>query len=294
MTPRRWGKTTSVAMFVAAMLWCVPDMWISVYSTGRRASNSLAEMVAKFVCHLDDGGGGERISKRNQEELFLKGDTPEDTRRLFSYPSTVQGTKGTGGKVLILEEAARLDPKVFQETIAPLLGVAYTALLGISTPMEEDNQYSQMMNMKDGDGSNLFRTLEITLVCDACKQKGDKTAMVSCPHMSHEVPPWKQDSERQNLVKALMSTDPALLLRETAGLTTSSANVAFSTNAVDCFERRVRGSHADDSAVSEIYIAVDPSGGGNSETAIMSCCFTADFTLVVRTVTEKKHIVALD
>jgi len=87
VTPRRWGKTTSVALFVAAMLWCVPDMWISVYSTGRRASNALAEQVAKFVCHLDDGQGAQRIAKRNQEELFLKGDNAEDIRRLFSYPS---------------------------------------------------------------------------------------------------------------------------------------------------------------------------------------------------------------
>lgn len=48
-----------------------------------------------------------------------------------------QGTKGTGGSILILEEAARIDPALFKETIAPLLLVEHTALIGITTPMEE-------------------------------------------------------------------------------------------------------------------------------------------------------------
>ena len=97
VTPRRWGKTTSVAMFVAAALWAIPEMWISVYSTGRRASNGLAELVAKFVCELDDGQGQQRILKRNNEELFLKGATTADVRRLYSYPSTVQVREATHG-----------------------------------------------------------------------------------------------------------------------------------------------------------------------------------------------------
>lgn len=53
---------------------------------------------------------------------------------LFSHP---QGTKGTGGAILILEEAARIDPALFKETIAPLLLVEHTALIGITTPMDE-------------------------------------------------------------------------------------------------------------------------------------------------------------
>ena len=76
------------------------------------------------------------------------------------------------------------------ETIAPLLGVAYAALLGISTPMEEESQYSQMLKMKDADGSPFFKTLEITLVCNVCKATGDKVKMATCPHMSHEVPSY--------------------------------------------------------------------------------------------------------
>lgn len=90
VTPRRWGKTTSVAMFVAALLLSTADMWISVFSTGQRASSSLLEAVYKMVCAVPDGSS--RILRRNQEQLYIKGTDPGDVRRMFSYPSSVQGT----------------------------------------------------------------------------------------------------------------------------------------------------------------------------------------------------------
>ena len=89
-TPRRWGKTTSVAMFVACMLFCVPHAWISVFSTGRRASKSLADLVHKFLTRLEEGTKKSRVIVKNTEELFYAGDTASDVRQLFSYPATVQ------------------------------------------------------------------------------------------------------------------------------------------------------------------------------------------------------------
>lgn len=46
-------------------------------------------------------------------------------------------TKGTGGDVLILEEAAYVDPGFFYETVAPLTIVGNTSLLAISTLTSE-------------------------------------------------------------------------------------------------------------------------------------------------------------
>jgi len=91
-TPRRWGKTTSVAVFCAAMLYTVPDAWISVYSTGRRASKSLSDMVHKFVQRLEEGAGLKKsnVIVKNTEELFYGGEIASDVRRMYSYPATVQ------------------------------------------------------------------------------------------------------------------------------------------------------------------------------------------------------------
>ena len=91
-TPRRWGKTTSVAIFCASMLYAVPDAWISVYSTGRRASKSLSDMVYKFLKRLEEGAEMQKsnVMVKNTEELFYQGTTASDVRRMFSYPATVQ------------------------------------------------------------------------------------------------------------------------------------------------------------------------------------------------------------
>jgi hypothetical protein len=88
-TPRRWGKTTSVALFIACMLHVVPNAWVSVFSTGRRASKALAEQAHKYLLALA-GDAPDRTFVKNTEELFVRGDSPADVRRLFSYPATVQ------------------------------------------------------------------------------------------------------------------------------------------------------------------------------------------------------------
>lgn len=86
--PRRWGKTYSVSLFVAALIWCVPDMWVSIFSTGQRASTSLLELIAKWIKYLQ--GNQNRVQSLNQERLYVRGNTPSDVRRCYSYPSSVQ------------------------------------------------------------------------------------------------------------------------------------------------------------------------------------------------------------
>jgi len=51
-----------------------------------------------------------------------------------------------------MEEAAHIDQQLFKETIAHLLLVEHTALIGITTPMEEGNGYNLMMDLKYEDG----------------------------------------------------------------------------------------------------------------------------------------------
>ena len=123
------------------------------------------ELTAKFFFQLPDTqhckGGKDNCLKKNTEELWTKGEKPSDVRKMFSYPSTVAGLKGVGGKVLIMEEASRLDEAVFKEVILPLTAVQDTVLLGISTPLEEGNFYSVMLDMRKPDGRKLFNVLEV-------------------------------------------------------------------------------------------------------------------------------------
>lgn len=86
-TPRRHGKTMSVALFVAAYMFTQPNCEISIYSTGRRASRKILAQIWKMVVTL--AGTQEIVKVYNQEALEIIG-TGQFTSKCFSYPSKVQ------------------------------------------------------------------------------------------------------------------------------------------------------------------------------------------------------------
>jgi len=57
MTPRRFGKTYAIAMYVLGIMLAVPGTIVNVYSPGSRASTSLMKLVAKFYASLHDEQG---------------------------------------------------------------------------------------------------------------------------------------------------------------------------------------------------------------------------------------------
>lgn len=106
LTPRRWGKTTSVAMFLAAMMMVCEKVVIATFSYGQRASSGLMSKVSKFIYELQ--GGKERIVIKNEELLAVvvpsclsdhgeRKDSKETIRnaqqmnRLYAYPSSAEG-----------------------------------------------------------------------------------------------------------------------------------------------------------------------------------------------------------
>lgn len=88
-TPRRFGKTMSVAMFAACALWAIPRIAIAIFSTSRRASRALLIQIRKFFVMLP--GGRQMIIKDNEETMWIQGTTGlDDVRVCNSYPSKVE------------------------------------------------------------------------------------------------------------------------------------------------------------------------------------------------------------
>jgi hypothetical protein len=110
-------------------------------------------------------------------------------------------TKGTGGDVLILEEAAYCDEGFFYETVAPILSVGNASLVAISTLTSEINFYTRLIKMVDpATDRPLFTTRCIELCCEKCKEDGKAH---ECVHMLHLVPSW-QSQERHRKLKIMM------------------------------------------------------------------------------------------
>jgi len=177
----------------------------------------------------------------------------------------VSTTKGTGGDVIILEEAAYCDPGFFYETVAPLMIVGRTSLLAISTLTSSINFYTRLIKMHDKvTGQPMFCTTQVELACEKCKADGKA---VDCVHMLHLIPSW-QSSMRHERLKTIMQDRPDLIQSELSGLAFDSLQEAF------------RGCDIDDMFAlappvtplsTPVHIFIDPAAGGpTSDYAILS------------------------
>ena len=260
LTPRRFGKTTAVSMYACAFALCVPKSTQCIFSTGKRASDSLLEKIHEFAKSV---GQGDRC-KRRGEILYIYGDTEGDVRKVSSYPSGSEKLRGVGGDVIYLEEAAFMSIHMFHTVIVPLLELATTALICISTPMGTDNFYSQMFQMKDAAGKKLFNSIELSLVCDECKA-GPNPA--DCTHMKHLLPRWKSGA-KNDMVRQIYGDNTTDMLRESLGMTTEASSSLFDANWIKGFSER--NNYVFESPPKFIWIACDPNGGGASEMGIVS------------------------
>jgi hypothetical protein len=85
--PRRFGKTTAVAIYCAAFLLVVPNSKVAVFATGKRTAKKLMMQIVGFLIKYP--GFLDRVKTKNQEDLILDFGI-SDERMLSCYPSTVK------------------------------------------------------------------------------------------------------------------------------------------------------------------------------------------------------------
>jgi hypothetical protein len=88
-----------------------------------------------------------------------------------------------------------------------------------------------------------------------------------CTHKLHELPRWLS-AHKVDMIKNMLNEDPSMFLRETMGICAESTTRAFNEACVKRFESRRFNSSV--MCKDDIYISIDPAGGGNSAYAICS------------------------
>lgn len=85
-TPRRFGKTTSVIMYIIAVLYCIPRITVAIFSTGKRTASKLKNGV---LAHLRTMPKFEELCCENNAEQVAFRFNANDTRMISCYPGTV-------------------------------------------------------------------------------------------------------------------------------------------------------------------------------------------------------------
>ena len=224
--PRRFGKTVSVAMLVASLLYAVDGIRVLIFSKSLRQVKLMGEQVRKLFFELP---GSKQMVVKNNQELFM---TCRRGRSFASsspcseinyLPGTSNSTRGVGGDLIVLEEAGFVDETLFHSTIVPLLRKKNSVLLAISTPgIASNNTFNMMFDIHlpkghrgvvdvdnsvgqtiKNEGEMLFKLVRVVTICDACTRK-KKT---SCIHLGDiiKMPSWLS-SGREEDVKLIYET----------------------------------------------------------------------------------------
>ena len=286
-TPRRWGKTWSVSMFVAACLYCIPGFSVIIYSVADRQSQMMMETAVSMFDTLD--GGRDRHVKKNSE-YFIVRSASGGVSTLQCLPGTSATTRGVGGALIILEEAGFMKEEIFYVNVVPLLGVNGTALIGISTPPEElGNYYLRLFDCQDEEGEDIFTTIKVELVCPECMDKG----VTHCAHKVDPPPAWKSE-KRRKMQEAIYAKNRRYFLREVLGVPIPTDIHVFPGQLVDAFltpallTNPALASTVTDPMGPEkakfVIIGIDPCGGGSqSDTSFCALTFrNSDANPVVR------------
>ncbi|MHA1683807.1 MAG: hypothetical protein ACTSUE_22905 [Promethearchaeota archaeon] len=152
-----------------------------------------------------------------------------------------------------------MDEDVFYSVVLPLLLMAETALLCISTMSgDDDNFYSELLDMGGEEGEEqLIEQHRFYLACESCLKQG---VGGTCKHKQDRVPAW-QSSEKHNLVQKLYGHRAALHKQEAMGVRDSNDGQCFRKDHITRLYANPRYEFVDHYPIRKIYVTIDPNAG---------------------------------
>lgn len=188
----------------------------------------------------------------------------------------MQTTRGTGADVIIIDEAAHIDPALFFKTIVPILQMTKTSLICLSSPEGDSNYFSGLMNLKRDNGDSFFNVINCFQICARC-MKLDRVKAIQCKHIKSTAH-WLSSAKTREL-KLLYKASPEDAMREFGGIVVSDGKPALPKVEIEkCFaSERIMT----ETAPPFIFTAVDPSGGGPSHMSICSAYFSRGGELII-------------
>lgn len=152
---------------------------------------------------------------------------------------------------------------MFHEVIVPLIGMEDAVLVMISTPVDQFNFFSKLLELCDPDtGRPIFLVVNMELACKRCKDKGKPTR---CTHRLKYLPPWK-GKDKQSIMTIIMKDQETILARENFGIVTDAGNSYIKPAAIDRWVNMARFKPSPFQRADVVVLSLDLNGGTGTGT----------------------------
>jgi len=204
--PRSGGKTMAVTAFLASFMWAMVDSGLSIvcFSIQQDQARWVLESTLTLLSRLP---GGEAMCHRKGVDLFVSHksrDMASTTAiKLRAQSGNAAGGRGLQPDILLLEEAAFIDPELYFQTIFPMFAHARRSVIAISSPSDAGGVFSSLFSLRFESGDLIFDTVKDQNICDDCLL----AKRMRCDHKIAVLPPWKTERQKE-LLRLMVRCDP--------------------------------------------------------------------------------------
>lgn len=273
-TARQIGKTTTMAIAITALL-CVADGMdlCKIYArTQNQAVNLLTEVKSIFF-RLPTELRPAQVLKQNETVLSVVSESNGQACVVSASPGNVEGIRGHKPRVIVVDEYQFTLPEFWTQHIWALTQVTSRILICASTPGTPGSYMAAETN-KMKIHPILYpesRVLDYSLVCQ--RHRDDDTPLL-CRCKLEFLPPWKNVSAIRQAQGQYGDGNSGDFIQEVLGEPVSSGTRIFDPKKVAATFSSSPETISHTPQGYALYVAIDPSGGGESEMAICSILYT--------------------
>ena len=280
-TARQIGKTTTMAVAIVALL-CVADGMdlCKIYArTQNQAVNLLTELKSIFFrlpAHLRPA----EILKQNETTLSVRSRSNGLAAQIAAAPGNIEGIRGHKPRVIVVDEYQFTLPEFWTQHIWPLTQVTSRVLICASTPGAPGSYMAaETTRMKNAPAQYPEScVLDFSLVCQ--KHRDDDEPM-QCRCKLDYLPPWKNVAAIRQAQAQYGDGNTDDFIQEVLGEPVSSGTRLFDPKKLQTVFTAAPVVLDSTPQGNVIYVAVDPSGGGESELAITSITYTSSSQVLI-------------
>lgn len=202
ITPRQFGKTTAMAMFLAAVMYsCTIDAPLDAALFAQNQDLAFALMRKTFSFFVMLPGAKERVWSIGARDFVViprKAGADHTLKRkllvrnlMRALPSgNPEGRRGISPWLLIVDEIAFANKRLLPVVIGPLAGNAGFCNYNISSPgVQAQNIQTNFETATFENGEHVYLNVAIRTMCLQCVKDGN----TRCDHVQEERPAWRTE-----------------------------------------------------------------------------------------------------